>query len=517
MVLIVPVFELHQPRRLKRLFGRNIPAGAKLESAYFDDDLNREIFARVSSKAYIPALDIVSEGLEAGNFKCALSFSGVLLEQAASWKPELISKIRHMVGTGNCEIIAEPYYNSLSCLLSPEEFAAQLEMHRMAVERLFGITPMTARNTGLIAIEGVWEVMQALGFHSAIIEGSERLLGGRSPNCLYATADGKLRLLPRNYVLSDMVNFAFAFPAGSSQNASRLTPGEYLDLALSQGGEMVLISFALEAFGEFYDPESGILEFLSSLPVEASKRPGLKWETPEAAAKSLPPRGTVEARISSGCDSEKDLTAWVGNDFQRYCLENLRYLRPLVNDSVDALRVLRLFGQSDLFLYMSLKGGIDGMIHSYFSNFSSPVEAFSAFMWALSDFRARVYSMMGEDAGYYRMLYSRIPDAHAFHFHSGMCKPTGMKANNLISLMEAVQKVDEAALRFHISRGDLKRWVGEVLGNPQLAKSIGELEHAGAGGDLREALLGMVERAIEEAKRRVKSRGMEKTEAGMPH
>ncbi|MDI9609587.1 MAG: hypothetical protein QFX34_04820 [Candidatus Verstraetearchaeota archaeon] len=512
MVLIIPLFEMHQPRRLKRQFGRPMQPGTKLENFYFDDDLNKETFLRVSRAAYQPVLDAIIESIERWEFKCAICMSGTLLEQAAAWSPELVTKIRRIVDTGSCELIAQPYYSSLSCLVSPEELAGQLEMTRMAAEKLFKQSPRTAKNTGLISREDVWKVMRALGFKSAIIEGTERLLGFRSPNCLYASADDGLKLLPRNYPLSDMVNFRFT---ESGPDGGTLQADHYLDLVLSQKGDLVLLTFNMEAFGEYFGEQSGIMGFLRSLQEEVRRREGATWATPAEAAEILEPKGEVEAKdYSSGADSEKDLSAWVGNDLQQYCFDNLRYLYPLVKKSADELRVWRLLGQSDNFLYMSHKRGVDGEIRSYFSHFSSPVEAFSTFMWTLADFRSKLYAKLGEDARSYRVLYGDLPDAHAFHFYAGMGKPLGVRATNLNSLRAAIQSVDEDCLRFHLSRGDLRRWIGEVLGLPRLAEEVRQLECGADAGDVKGRMIQSISSAIEEVQSKLQPGGARSAKAG---
>lgn len=510
--MIIPIFEMHQPRRLKRQFGRPMQPGTKLENFYFDDDLNKETFFRVSRAAYQPALDSILESVEQRGFKCAISVSGTLLEQAAAWAPELVTKLREIIETGSCELIAQPYYSSLSCLFSPEELAAQLEMMRMAAEKLFKRSPKTAKNTGLISREDAWKVIRALGFKSAIVEGTERLLGFRSPNCLYAWADGGLKLLPRNYPLSDMVNFRFT---ESGRDGGPLQPSEFLDLVLSQRDDLVLLGLNLEAFGEYFGEQSGIMEFLKSLPEEAEKREGAIWATPSQAAEELDHKGELEAKDYSSCaDSEKDLSAWTGNELQQYCLENLRYLYPMAKRSAEDLRVWRLLGQSDNFLYMSRKRGTEGEIHSYFSHFSSPVEAFSTFMWTLADFRSKLYAKLGEEARLYRMLHSDLPDAHAFHFYAGMGKPLGIKATNLTSLKCAIQSVDEASLRFHLFRGDLRRWVGEVLGLASLAEEMRQLERVADEGDLKGRVAKSVSSAIEETQSQLNAGGVKSAKAG---
>ena len=121
MVEIVLFFELHQPRRFRRQFGRTLPLESeKLEDIYFDDELNREVFERVTRKSYIPGLKNLIQGAKEGRFKCALGLSGIFLEQCTWWSPEVLELIRELVGTGACELTAQTYFHSLASMINAE-------------------------------------------------------------------------------------------------------------------------------------------------------------------------------------------------------------------------------------------------------------------------------------------------------------------------------------------------------------------------------------------------------------
>jgi hypothetical protein len=148
---------------------------------------------------------------------------------------------------------------------------------------------------------------------------------------------------------------------------------------------------------------------------------------------------------------------------------------------------------------MSTKGGGAGAVHSYFSHFNSPIEAFLSLTWVLADFRYRLYEAMGDRAIYYRMLFGDLPETHAFHFYSGFAEPIGVSVKNLTELREVLDEIEERSLKFHIARGDLSRWVEEVIGCRALAQELLVLKTLPEG--LRERVIKAVEEAINSAKK----------------
>ena len=80
-------------------------------------------------------------------------------------------------------------------------------------ERTFGQRPHVFRNTELIFWDDLAPLVAKLGYRAILVEGADRVLAGRSPDHVYAAARAPgLRLLPRNYRLSDDVGFRFSDP-----------------------------------------------------------------------------------------------------------------------------------------------------------------------------------------------------------------------------------------------------------------------------------------------------------------
>jgi alpha-amylase len=382
-------FQVHQPHRLRRF--RVFDIGCARDP--FADEENRRILRRVADKCYRPANALLAELIRRsdGRFRLALSLSGVLLEQLAAWAPETLESFQALVETGSVELLGETYYHSLAALADPAEFSAQVELHRSALGRWFGRRPRVFRNTELIYTNALAPAIAALGFRAALVEGADHVLGWRSPNHVYAAATVPgLRILPRNYRLSDDVGFRFS---SREWDGWPLTAERWAEWVGSGGGDSVHLFCDYETFGEHQWRETGIFDFLAHLP-DAFARRGLRFVQPsDLAARS--PVGTLEfPRPTSWADIERDTTAWLGNGLQQAAHARLYRLRDAVLDQGDSSLAerWRRLTTSDHLYYMCTKWFADGDVHKYFSPYETPYDAFITFMNVLQDLEQRVAS-----------------------------------------------------------------------------------------------------------------------------
>jgi alpha-amylase len=517
LVEIVLFFELHQPRRFRRQFGRTLPLESeKLEDIYFDDELNREVFERVARKSYIPGLKNLIQGAKEGRFKCALGLSGIFLEQCTWWSPEVLELIRELVGTGACELTAQTYFHSLASMINAEEFREQVDAQRKVLKDLFNVSPSAVENTEFIYSNEIAKMFENMGFKVVLTEGVERILGWRSPNFLYKAKGANVSVLMRNYRLSDDIGFRFT---SRDWSGWPLTAEKYSEWLSKINEELVFLALDFETFGEHHWTESGIHNFLRALPREVKKYKWLEFATPTEAAKKLKAADEVDVpEAISWADLERDTSAWLANEMQRHCFDVLRYIEPMAKSVGNKfLRTWRLFTTSDHYHYMSTKGGGAGAVHSYFSHYNSPIEGFLTFTWVLTDFRYRVYTAMGDKARYYRMLLGDLPESHAFHFYTGFARPLGLSVKNLNELREAAKNIDKKSLEFHIMRGDLSRWTREVLGCTGLPPALDRLREKPLHEDLREKILMEIDRSIKDAEVHLYGKETERLEAEKVH
>ncbi|MGI0053366.1 MAG: glycoside hydrolase family 57 protein, partial [Thermoplasmata archaeon] len=308
---ILLYFHLHQPWRLARFRYLDLGSGR----SYFDRERNLEIFRGIAERCYRPALGRLERALqEFPEFRFSLSVTGTWIEQAREVAPDLIERIRSIVGTGRAALVGETYYHSLAFLVPPPELEQEVELQQQSLHENFGARPTILRMTELAFSDELARFARAHQFRGMLAEGYEGLLGGRSPNLRYAShAAPELALLLRNYPLSDDVGFRFSARDWSEYP---LTAEKYAHWIAGAPGEIVGLFMDFETMGEHHPATSGILEFLSALPGAVRREPRLAWATVEEAA-DFDSHGELEAPTTiSWADQNRDLGAWLGNDLQ---------------------------------------------------------------------------------------------------------------------------------------------------------------------------------------------------------
>ena len=378
-------FQVHQPTRL-RLY-RFFDIGK--DSHYYDDFADRTILKRVAQKCYLPMnqllLDVIKQ--QKGAFKVAFSLSGSVLEQFERYAPEVIDSFRALADTGCVEFLAETYYHSLASLASEAEFSHQVLKHKALVEQLFGQTPKTFRNTELIYSDSIGKQVYQLGFKTMLTEGARHIMGWKSPDYVYSCAEQpKLKLLLRNYSLSDDIAFRFS---NKSWKDWPLTAEKYLSWLKQSEGEIINLFMDYETFGEHQAASSGIFDFMRYLPEAITQDGTFEFVTPSQAARKHKAVAPIDVpQTISWADEERDVTAWLGNELQQDAFNKL-YAQTEKLSILNNPTLWEDFGhlqESDHFYYMCTKFFSDGEVHKYFNPYDTPYEAFINYMNVLSDF-----------------------------------------------------------------------------------------------------------------------------------
>lgn len=384
-------FQVHQPFRLRTY--RFFDIGA--DHYYYDDYQNKRIVRRIANDCYLPANEILLALInEFGSaFKVTFSITGTAIEQFQKYTPDVIESFQRLAKTGNVEFLAETYSHSLSSLNDVEEFKRQVNEHTLLMQKLFGVTPTTFRNTELVYSNSIADQVYDMGFKTMITEGAKQTLGWKSPNFLYCSAQNKrLKLLLRNYQLSDDIAFRFSQQSWSEWP---LTAEKYVGWlnAVDPKQELVNLFMDYETFGEHQKAESGILGFLRAFPEQVIKSGKWTFLTPSEVAEKLQPVAAIDVpHAISWADEERDLTAWLGNHLQDeayYSLYKVAGIMAHCTDE-DLHRDWNYLQASDHFYYMCTKWFSDGSVHHYFNPYGTPYEAFLNYMNVLSDFLIRV-------------------------------------------------------------------------------------------------------------------------------
>lgn len=379
-------FQLHQPFRLKPF------SFARIGNDHFYEAtaLNVEILNRIADRSYLPANALMKQLIieNAGKFKIAFSISGTCLEQLNRHRPDVLASFKDLHATGCVEFLAETYYHSLASLYSPGEFVRQVRLHEKSMLNILGIKPKVFRNTELLYQNGLSEIVQNLGFKMMLAEGSPRNLGRETPNQHFLSKDGKLKLLLRNFILSDDIAFRFSDPTWSEYPLMAKTYASWIH-KLSTEAQVVNLFMDYETFGEHRKVETGIFDFMQHLPKQILKDDQFSFATPSDLAKIKTRSKEFDSTAwTSWADEDKDASAWTEDNMQKDALRRL-YLceeRLLELNKPDLFDVWGKLQTSDHFYYMSTRYRADPT-HAAFTHYQTPYDAYLNYMNVLSDFQ----------------------------------------------------------------------------------------------------------------------------------
>ena len=382
-------FQVHQPWRLKVYRFFNIGK----DHNYLDDFTNRAIMQKVARQCYLPMnallLKLIKENK--GAFKCSFSITGSAVEQFRAYAPEVLDSFRALAETGCVEFLAETYSHSLAALSSKEDFVEQVKLHTKMIKEEFGKKPVAFRNTELIYSDQIGEMVSELGFKTILAEGARHVMGWKSPNYIYTNSiDNRLRVLLRNYKLSDDIAFRFS---NQGWDQYPLTADKFAQWVADENGEVMNLFMDYETFGEHQKATTGIFDFMKALPKALLKHNDVCFATVSEAAKSAQPVGVLHCpHVMSWADEERDVTAWLGNELQNEAFSKLYALKDKVKSlkNADFEYVWNFMQTSDHFYYLATKWLSDGDVHSYFNPYGSSYEAFINYMNVLSDFEIEV-------------------------------------------------------------------------------------------------------------------------------
>ena len=366
---------------------------------YFDKRLNEFTFKKVAGKCYHRANDIILSQIDRfkndkKQFKVSYSLSGTFLDQCERWDRDLLEKFKQMAESGCVEFLTETYYHSLASLYEDKtEFIEQVKQHQQAMKDLLGAKSKVFRNTELLYHNEIAKEIEDAGFSAIMTEGIERILEGwRSPNFIYKRHGGDIRVLLRNYRLSDDIGYRFSSKWWSEYP---LTADKYAAWLAASQGDTINIFIDYETFGEHHWEDTGIFWFLGALPQEILKWQNLVFATPTEVVERYQPVGDINVpyyETVSWADLERDASAWLGNHMQQLAISQVKKIGKLALESgnPEFIQVWRNLQTGDHFYYMCTKCLADGDVHKYFSHHGNPYDAGINYLAVLSDFKERI-------------------------------------------------------------------------------------------------------------------------------
>src|SRR5690606_15598969 len=181
-----------------------------------------------------------------------------------------------------------------------------------------------------------------------ICECVDVILGFRLPNNVYlpphivlAPDCRPFSALLKNYRLSDDIAFRFSNRAWAEWPLSAERFAHWVN-QINGDGYLCNLFMDYETFGEHQWADTGIFQFLEALPEKVFDiNPGHNhFNTPSEAIDQFDPIGDYDVpHMISWADTERDLTAWLGNAMQSNALqETYRLERPLKRRLAEAIK-----------------------------------------------------------------------------------------------------------------------------------------------------------------------------------
>ena len=382
-------FQIHQPLSLRRYHFFDIGKN----SDYYDNFANSNDINKLAERCYLPANNMLLNLIEqyGTKFKVSFSITGLVLEQFKEFAPHVIDSFKKLAQTGCVEFIAETYSHSLACLVNEVEFTNQIKRQSALIEELFGVKPVTFRNTEQIYSDEIGEMVAKMGYTTMLTEGARHVMGWKSLNYVYANSiNPKLKLLLGNSSLINDITTRFS---DREWDQWPLTADKYVSWLNKTDGEIVNLFMNYETLGEYQGADTGIFEFFSALPDNVFKSTDFEFLTPcEATAKHNSVASLHVPYPISWADEERDLTAWVGNDLQNSAFEELYKISESVYalGDKDILRDFDRIQSSDYFYFLNTKLFSNKHSAQRNSPYDTPYEAFINYMNVLSDIILRV-------------------------------------------------------------------------------------------------------------------------------
>jgi len=392
MTSVCMYFEVHQPMRLNKFSVFNIGREDN-RSDYFNRKLNEQIFSKVAKKCYLPTNNLLLELIRKhdGNFRVSFSLTGTFVEYCQDFMPEVLDSFKKLFRTGSVDMMEETYYHSLSSLFDDmDEFEDQVKMHRQMIKNIFNYKPRVFRNTEAIYDNRIAKKVEDMGYKGILTEGTEKILGWRSPNFLYKPVNANIKVLLRNYNLSDDVGFRFS---AQMWKGWPLTADKYANWMSQIQGDIINLFMDYETFGEHQWTETGIFDFLRHLPDEVLKHDHMNFVTASTAVEKYDVVGEIDVPWAiSWADEDRDVSTWLGNDMQLACFNELKDIGRKIKEKKDPemLATWRRLQTSDHLYYCSTKGLADGDVHAYFSPYDGPYDGFINYMNILQDLKQKI-------------------------------------------------------------------------------------------------------------------------------
>ncbi len=296
------VFRLQHPYELREEFDA--------KEGYF---AGAESFRAADQRDYQPFLALLERNAQHyPKLRVSLVVSGMWLEQAEQWCPELVRRLKKLVASKNVEIIVTPYYDSLAAFYDMDDFATQVRCDQEKIAAVLGAESRVLVLPEFLYHNRIARWAEKADFRGILAGDATKVLDWRTCNQVYdAKGCENLKVLFMNAQLTEVITKAK--PSVMAQEEVEGAPRtvysvakyqKLLDLA-SLRGNLLNLYFGAELFGE--RREAGVIKLFDDLIETWMETPGYRLVGASEAI-SLPAVAEVSVKrtISSVSQAEKD-------------------------------------------------------------------------------------------------------------------------------------------------------------------------------------------------------------------
>jgi len=314
---------------------------------FFWADKNKEQFTKFARDYYLPALELLA-GLIRDNpgFRLGVCISGIFLEQAELYCPEVINAARNLLDSGlednRIEILDTTFYCSLAgAFPDPRktEFKDQVVLHQEQMKRTFGIRPRTFVNSDLLIDREIASILGDMGYNAVFCDLPDDFISGCGPERVFRLPERDSIVIVRDKDLSVNIlsaNTAEDFCAALSESGK-------------SGGRERPIAFSAELMGLASRER---IEFWQQLP-SALERAGTETLTPQEIISHLVLPDCPAASLPDSVLAQMEL-----NSVQRDILKDIANLETDARRAGgDLLSRWRVLNSADNLFYVEERRG----------------------------------------------------------------------------------------------------------------------------------------------------------------
>jgi len=116
----------------------------------------------------------------------------------------------------------------------------------------------------------------------------------------------------------------------------------------------------------------------------------------------------------------------------------------------------------------------------------------------LNEQRPEVENEMSKKPVSRKKVMRTVSRHEGFHFYRDQGDATGKVATSLTEFVKQLGAVDVRSVNFHFKRRDFEKWIRDIIGDVELATKLGKIRKATHGEKLRNELVQIVNRRLDE-------------------